>query len=126
MEGKIMSCIFCDIVAGKSPCRKIYEDDLIIGIMDIDPFCDGHALLIPKKHYTDMMDLDEEILKHINHVAKELTPMLMEKLGKVSMTISYNYGEKQKVKHFHVHLLPNIDDDQTEDVATIYEKICTK
>lgn len=50
----------------------------------------------------------------------------MEKLGKVSMTISYNYGEKQKVKHFHVHLLPNIDDDPTEDVATIYEKICTK
>ena len=100
--------------------------DLIIGIMDIDPFCDGHALLIPKKHYTDMMDLDEEILKHINHVAKELTPMLMEKLGKVSMTISYNYGEKQKVKHFHVHLLPNIDDDPKEDVATIYEKICAK
>ena len=118
-----MDCIFCKIVQGESPCRKVYEDNLIIGIMDIDPYCDGHILLIPKKHYTDMMELDEAVLTHINHVAKELTPMIMKKLGKVSMTVSYNYGEKQKVKHFHMHLLPNIDDDPREDVENIYQKL---
>ena len=46
--------------------------------------------------------MDEFVLTHINHVAKELTPMIMKKLDKVSMTVSYNYGEKQKVKHFIV------------------------
>ena len=46
-----MGCIFCDIVSGKGDCLKFYEDDLIIGIMDKYPFCDGHALLIPKIHY---------------------------------------------------------------------------
>lgn len=118
-----MDCIFCQIVKGESPSRKIYEDDLIIGIMDIDPYCDGHVLLIPKKHYTDIMELDEEILTHINAVAKKLTPMIMEKLDKKSMTVSYNYGEKQKVKHFHMHLLPNIDDDPTTPVEDIFKKI---
>ena len=118
-----MDCIFCKIVQGESPCRKVYEDNLIIGIMDIDPYCDGHILLIPKKHYTDMMELDEAVLTHINHVAKELTPMIMKKLGKVSMTVSYNYNKKQKVKHFHMHLLPNIDDDPQEDVENIYQKL---
>ena len=118
-----MDCIFCQIVKGESPSRKIYEDDLIIGIMDIDPYCDGHVLLIPKKHYTDMMELDEEILTHINAVAKKLTPMIMEKLDKKSMTVSYNYGEKQKVRHFHMHLLPNIDDDPTTPVEDIFKKI---
>ena len=116
-------CIFCKIINGESPCRKVYEDDLILGIMDIDPFCDGHILLIPKKHYTDMMELDEKILTHINNVAKKLTQIIMQKLGKVRMNVSYNYGEKQKVKHFHMHLLPNIDDNPQEDVKNIYQKL---
>lgn len=118
-----MPCIFCEIVKGSSPARKIYEDDLIIGIMDIDPFCDGHILLIPKNHYEDIMELDEQVLAHINKIAKKLTPVIMQKLNKESMTVSYNFGVKQKVKHFHMHLLPNIDDDPKETVENIYNKL---
>ena len=118
-----MDCIFCDIVSGKSPCRKIYEDEVVIAIMDIEPFCDGHVLIIPKKHYTDMMKLPANVLTHINEVAKLLTPKIMRMLDKVGMTVSYNYGEKQKVKHFHMHLLPNIDDDPTKTVQEVYEKL---
>lgn len=118
-----MNCIFCDIVNGKSPCRKIYEDEVVIAIMDIEPFCDGHVLIIPKKHYTDMMELPANVLTHINEVAKLLTPKIMQMLDNVGMTVSYNYGEKQKVKHFHMHLLPNIDDDPTKTVQEVYEKL---
>ena len=118
-----MKSIFCDIVNGKSPCRKIYEDEVVIAIMDIEPFCDGHVLIIPKKHYTDMMELPANVLTHINEVAKLLTPKIMRMLDKVGMTVSYNYGEKQKVKHFHMHLLPNIDDDPTKTVQEVYEKL---
>lgn len=115
-----MNCIFCEIVKGNSPCKKVYEDNLILGIMDIEPYCDGHILLIPKKHYTDMMELDSDILKHMNDVTKKLTPIIMNKLNKHSMSVSYNYGDKQKVKHFHLHLLPNIDDDPKESMENIY------
>ena len=121
-----MDCIFCQIVEGKSPCKKVYEDDVVIAIMDIDPFCDGHILIIPKKHYTDMMELDSDVLKHINEIAKTLTKKIMTKLDKVSMTISYNYGKKQVVKHFHTHLLPNIDDGVSEDIEDIYNRLMEK
>ena len=47
----------------------------------------------------------------------------MEKLGKESMTISYNYGNKQKVKHFHMHILPNIDDEAHSNIDDIYKRI---
>lgn len=118
-----MSCIFCDIVNGKGDCRKFYEDDLIIGIMDKFPFCDGHALLISKTHYEDVFALPSEVLYHISEVAKKFTPIFMEKLDKGSITISYNYGDKQKVKHFHMHILPNIDDEPHTDIDDIYKKI---
>ena len=118
-----MDCVFCKIVEGTLPSKKVYEDDLILGIMDIDPFCDGHVLLIPKKHYTDMMELDSDVLKHINDVAKDLTKKLMTKLDKKSMAVSYNYRDKLVVKHFHLHLLPNIDDKPTHTVDEMYDSI---
>ena len=118
-----MDCIFCKIIKGELPCKKVYEDDIVLSIMDIEPFCDGHILIIPKKHYTDMMELDSEVLKHINEVAKILTKKIMDKLDKVSMTVSYNYGKKQVVKHFHMHLLPNIDDGVNEDIDDVYNRM---
>lgn len=118
-----MDCLFCEIAEGTSPSYKVYEDDYIVGIMDIDPVCDGHVLLIPKKHYTDMMELDEKILLHMNEVAKKLTSEIMKKLDKKSMTVSYNYGERQVVKHFHMHLLPDLDTAPTHKVEEIYEKL---
>lgn len=117
------SCVFCKIVKGEVPSKKVYEDDVVIVIMDIDPFCDGHVLIIPKEHYTDMMDLPQEVLTHINNKAKELTKQIMEKLDKPGMTISYNYGNKQAVKHFHLHLLPDISQKASESVDNIYQKI---
>ena len=118
-----MDCIFCKIVEGSAPSKKIYEDDIVIAIMDIDPFCDGHVLIIPKKHYDDIFNLDIDILKHINEVSKILIKKIMNNLNKNSMTVSYNYGKKQIVKHFHMHLLPNIDDGVSEDIDSLYNKI---
>ena len=95
-----MGCIFCDIVSGKGDCLKFYEDDLIIGIMDKYPFCDGHALLIPKIHYEDVFTLPTEVLYHISEVAKKYTPIFMKKLGKESMTISIIMVINRKLNTF--------------------------
>ena len=102
-----MDCIFCKIINGEIPCKKIYEDDKVIAFMDIDPTVDGHTLVVPKKHYTDYTELDDEIILHMNKVKKELTNYLMEKLNVNAMTFTMNYGDSQVVKHVHLHLLPN-------------------
>jgi len=102
-----MDCIFCKIINGEIFFKKIYEDDKVIAFMDIEPTVDGHTLVVPKKHYTDYTELDDEIILHMNKVKKELTNYLMEKLNVNAMTFTMNYGDSQVVKHVHLHLLPN-------------------
>lgn len=120
-----MDCIFCKIINGDLPSKKIYEDELVYAFMDIEPTVDGHVLLIPKKHYTDFMELDDDIIIHMNKVRKELAKMLMDKLNVKALSISFNYGDSQVVKHFHMHLLPNllISDGAKNTVDEIYKKI---
>lgn len=109
-----MDCIFCKIANGELPSKTLYEDDVVIVIMDANPIRDGHTLIIPKKHFTDFMELDEDTTKHIFMVAKKMTSVLMEKLNAKSVTLLINYGDDQKVKHYHLHLLPDFG---TTDVS---------
>lgn len=102
-----MDCIFCKIVNKEIESKIIYEDDLVVGIMDVNPVVDGHLLIIPKKHYTDYMELDSEISSHLFLVAQQIGPKLMKAMKANSLTLLMNYGDDQKVKHVHLHLLPN-------------------
>ncbi len=102
-----MDCVFCKIINGEIPSNILFEDDYVKVIMDNNPVVDGHILVIPKKHYTDFMELDNDITNHIFDVAKKMAPVLMEKLNKKSVTLLVNYGEDQQVKHYHLHLLPD-------------------
>jgi histidine triad (HIT) family protein len=106
-----MDCIFCKIANGEIPSNKIYEDDLVMVIMDTNPTVDGHALVIPKKHYTDYLALDKDILDHILKVGNEVGTHITKKLNSKSLTFLVNYGDAQKVKHFHLHLLPDYGPD---------------
>lgn len=120
------NCIFCKIMNGEIPSKKIYEDDVVFVIMDINPVVDGHVLVIPKTHRTDYTELTKEEVCHIYDVANKLTPMLLEKLNATSMTFTVNYGDAQMVKHFHLHLLPNYSiKDKEKSVDEVYE-ILTK
>ena len=109
-----MDCIFCKIANGEIPGKKIYEDELVMVIMDINPIVDGHMLIIPKKHYTDYIELDNEITTHIYDIAKKMGNLIIEKLDKKSVTLLVNYGDDQQVKHYHLHLLPELG---TTDVS---------
>ncbi len=102
-----MDCIFCKIANGEIPSKILFEDDFVVVIMDTNPTVNGHSLIIPKKHYTDYQELDQEILTHIFDIAKTIGPKIMEKLGAKSLTLLVNYGDDQKIKHFHLHLLPD-------------------
>lgn len=101
-----MDCIFCKIVNGEIPCLKIYEDDIVLAFLDINPDTDGHTLIIPKKHFQDLDDIDLNTLNHINKVSKEIKILLEKKLNCEGISLLQNNGIVQEVKHYHLHLKP--------------------
>ena len=101
-----MDCIFCKIASGEMPSYKVYEDDIVYAFLDAYPDRDVHTLIIPKKHFTDLDDIDLETLNHINKTAKKIKKELEEKLGCIGLSLLQNNGSVQEVKHFHLHLKP--------------------
>lgn len=101
-----MDCIFCKIIKGEIPCLKLYEDDKVLAFLDINPDSDGHTLVIPKKHFKDLDDIDDETLLSINSASKKIKKMLEEKLNCDGISLLQNNGEVQEVKHYHMHIKP--------------------
>lgn len=108
-------CIFCDIIDGKIPSSKVYEDDNTLSFLDLSQTTYGHTLVIPKKHYDNVLQMraDEfaELMKTVQKVAK----MLQEKLNYKGVNILINTNEEagQTVKHAHVHIIPRYDVNDT-------------
>lgn len=119
-----MDCIFCKIINGDIPCLKIYEDDLVLAFLDINPDSDGHTLIIPKKHFTDLDDIDLNTLTRINEVAKKIKKLLEEKLGCDGLSLLQNNGFVQEVKHYHLHLKPYYKDKKS--IEMIKHQGCVK
>lgn len=117
-----MDCLFCKISKGEVPCYKVYEDNDVLAFLDIHPKGNGHTLIIPKKHYTDFTELDEEIIKHIYEVAKKIVALLQEKLHATGFCLNANYLDTQEIKHFHLHIVPS-SKEKVEDVESIYNKL---
>ena len=105
-------CIFCKIAAGEIPSRKIYEDNDLIAIMDLSPTSKGHSLIIPKEHYTNIYDIDEEIAGKVMKTAKKLATKLTVALNCDGLNLLQNHGETagQTMFHFHMHLIPRYKD----------------
>ncbi len=101
-----MECIFCKIIKGEIPAKVIYEDDIVISFLDINPDSNGHCLIIPKVHTLDIVTIDDDVLLHIFKVAKKIKHTLENKLNCDGLTFIQNNGDIQEVKHFHLHLKP--------------------
>ena len=114
-----MDCIFCKIVNNEIPSYTIYEDEIVKVFLDIKPSSDGHMLIIPKKHYDNILDIDIDTLNHIALIEKKMYKLLKDKLNVDGLTISQNNDYGQDVKHFHVHLTPRYNKD---GVKIIYPK----
>jgi len=101
-------CIFCKIANGEIPSATIYEDDDFRVILDLGPAADGHALVIPKKHYANIYEIPDELAGKAMIVAKKVVSYLKEALPCDGYNIVQNNGESagQTVFHFHMHLIP--------------------
>lgn len=101
-------CIFCKIIKGEIPSTKVYEDDLCLAFMDIFPVTEGHCLLIPKEHYTNMLDADPAVLEHlIVQLAKldRQVAKVYEEAGILNTVANGRYAG-QEVPHLHFHVIP--------------------
>ena len=125
-----MDCIFCKIIKGEIPSKKIYEDENVIAILDLHPSCDGHTLVIPKKHYEDFMSLPNQELNNIMDAAKKIAPSLIACFNSKAFSLRVNYLDSQEIKHYHLHLLPNYPCHKAtltqEEAYNKYQNYCSK
>lgn len=106
-------CIFCKIANGDIPSRTLYEDDEFRVILDVNPVTKGHALILPKNHFKNLYEIDENTVSKVLPLAKKMAAVMTERLGCDGFNIIQNNNEiaGQTVFHFHVHLIPRYNDD---------------
>lgn len=106
-------CIFCKIANGEIPSSTIYEDEDFRVFLDLSPATRGHALLVPKEHYANVFELDEELAAKAFVTAKKVGARMKEVLGCDGLNLIQNNGEAagQTVFHFHMHLIPRYEND---------------
>ena len=106
-------CIFCKIVAGELPATKIDEDDRTIAFMDINPGKHGHALVIPKEHARDLLEIEPDELAAVMQAAQRLAKRMPEALSAKGVNLINSCGAVawQTVFHFHVHVIPRYSYD---------------
>lgn len=107
------NCIFCKLAGGEIPTATLYEDEDFRVILDANPAAKGHALIIPKEHYANLYELDDELAGKVLVLAKKMITKLTDILGCDGYNIVQNNGEAagQTVFHFHMHLIPRFKDD---------------
>ncbi|HEY8445102.1 MAG TPA: HIT family protein [Bacilli bacterium] len=109
-------CVFCKIVNGEIPAYKVYEDNDVLAFLDISQITFGHTLVIPKKHYQNIFELDEETSQKLFRVVNMITKKMQKNLQINDLNIINNNGKLagQEVNHYHIHLLPRYENDQVE------------
>ena len=107
------NCIFCKIAAGEIPSATLYEDEDFRVILDIEPASKGHALILPKEHYANLYELDDELASKALVLAKKMITKLTDILGCDGYNVLQNNGPVagQTVFHFHMHLIPRYKED---------------
>ncbi len=117
-------CIFCQIISAKIPAKRIYDDEIAIAILDINPASKGHLLLLPKEHYMIMPQVPDGVLAHLFLLSKKLSQTLLRtfKVGGTSIFIANGQVAGQRAQHFMIHVIPRKEGD---NLLPLPEKIIT-
>ena len=128
-------CIFCKFSSGEIPCLKVYEDDLTLAFMDIAKDVDGHILVVPKEHFKNVLDCDEETLCAVTKTVKTVSNHLTEQCGYegVNLLNASDESAGQSVPHLHIHIIPRKHDDgidpwprfegAKEDIQVVFKNV---
>ena len=104
-----MECVFCH--KEKIVTDIVYEDELVMAFMDMNPINEGHILLVPKAHYLDVDEIPDEALSHLMIVSKKIVSILKESCQPDGYSIIQNGGKFNDVGHYHLHILPRYKND---------------
>lgn len=102
-------CVFCH--RDQIITDFVYEDDLVMAFMDMDPINEGHVLLIPKQHYLDVDEMPDDLLAHIMIVSKSIVKALKQVYHPNGYSIMQNGGRFNDVGHYHLHIFPRYEND---------------
>lgn len=129
-------CIFCKLANGEIPTNALYEDDIVKVIFDANPAAKGHVLILPKEHFDNIYELDDDTAAHVFKVATKISKAYKKALDFDGLNIVQNNGEVagQTVFHFHMHIIPRIKGDtvnvgwvpgtaDSDTIASIVEKV---
>ncbi|UER67556.1 HIT family protein [Borrelia sp. BU AG58] len=111
----MINCAFCRIVKNEAPSYKVYEDDLVLAFLDINPLNAGHTLVIPKKHSNDVLVMDDVLNGRVLEVCKKIA-LSLKKLnshgcGGVNIYTAIGSEAGQVVFHTHFHVIPRFQGD---------------
>lgn len=106
-------CIFCKIINGDIPSKKIYEDEDILAILDISQATKGHTLVIPKKHFDNLLSIDDNEYLKVMKKVKDLAKVIVKTFDAKGCNILNNCNSVagQSVMHFHVHIIPRYEEN---------------
>ena len=107
-------CVFCEIIKGNIPSKKIYEDDKVLAILDISQATLGHTLVMPKAHYDNLLDIEPETLSHLIKVTQKIAKHYQEVDSNIlgfNLLNNTNEAAGQTVMHYHMHILPRYAKD---------------
>ena len=107
-------CVFCAILKGDLPANYVYEDDVVVSIMDINPVTPGHLLVLPREHRPDLVDLNDEIAAHMMNVARRAAAGLRasdESVKGINLYLADGPDAGQEVAHAHIHVVPRYEND---------------
>ncbi len=109
-------CIFCKIISGEIPCAKLYETDEYLSFLDISPVNKGHALVLPKGHFTTLWDMPGELGNGLLAAAQKVGQAILKATGADGLNLWMNNHEAagQLVPHAHFHLIPRFAGDGLE------------
>ena len=114
-------CVFCDIIEGKIPSYKIYEDDNTYAFLDIAGDAYGHTLVIPKKHCVNILDADAETLNNVMLAVNKISNHYVNNCGFTGVNLVNCSGAdaEQSVFHLHIHIIPR----KSEDNMKVYPNL---
>ena len=112
---------------GEIPSYKIYEDEHTFAFLDISNDANGHILIIPKKHYTNVLDCDEVVLSYVAKTIKKISNHLVDNcdFGGVNILNASGKDAEQSVFHLHFHILPRRSDDGMKTFPNLKKNDCT-
>lgn len=129
------SCIFCKIVKKELSSYKVYEDENTLAFLDIYPVIEGHTLIIPKKHFENILDIEDEELNNVMKATKKVAELVKKKLNADAINVLHASGVEagQTVFHIHFHVVPRFKNDGVQmwphhragkiDLKAVHEKL---